>query len=232
MCNSQSKFFENDALRAALTSAIDRDYLVESCYRGFARSAMLPASPLSPCYNSALAQRYGYAPQLFRDALAEAAPESMEITLLLNADDPTRLKAGEAIAAMLKTHGVNVTIVEATGSNFESLLKKGNYDLYLAQTRLSPNMDLSAFFGQKTALNYGGLANPGLFALNQEAMANMGNYYTLHEQIMEDGYLCPILFQSYAIYTRRGAFTGLNPARDQLFYYDLGRDLEDAQTKE
>ena len=239
VCNSKSKIFSNDALRAALTYAIDRDKLVEECYSGFAYSATLPASPQSPYYNDNLASKYAYDPQRFQTALDEsglteelAEGEQLTLTLLLNADDPLRLEVGEVIAAMLEGYGFAVTLTKATGSNFVTLLKRGNYDLYLAQTKLSANMDLSAFFGSGTSLNYGGLTNASLHELSLAALANAGNYYSLHEKIASDGQLCPILFQSYAVYVRRGALTGLDPARDAIFYYDLGRTMDDAWIKE
>jgi hypothetical protein len=41
--------------------------------------------------------------------------------------------------------------------------------------------------------------------------------------------LCPILFRSYAIYVQRGLLDDLTPARDNIFYYDLGLTLESAK---
>ena len=232
VCNSKSSVFSNDTLRAALTYAIDRDSLAETYYRGFARSATLPCSPQSPHYISSLAAKYHYAPQAFQEALEDTGLAGSQIKLLLNADDATRTKVGKAIAGKLTELGLTVTIVEATSKNFTELLEKGDYDLYLAQTRLPRNMDISAFFGMDTSLNYGGLSDPGIYAISLEALANTGNYYTLYEMVMEDAQLCPILFQSHAIYAQRGAFDHLDPTRDAIFYYDLGRSLEDALIRE
>lgn len=228
VCHKDSGVFKNDTIRATLTHAIDRDSLVSTWYKGFAQSATLPCSPNAPFYSEDLAQDYAYNPAKFRAALEESEIVPGELKLLLNADDPLRLDVGNAIAAMLAEYGFTVTIVKATGEDFVKQLKKGNYDLYLAQTRLSPNMDLSAFFKKNGALNYGGLENASLLDLNYSALANAGNYYSLYEKIMEDGRLCPLLFQSYAIYSQRGTHRGLSPARDNVFYYDLGRTLADA----
>lgn len=247
VCNAESDFFSDPDIRGALTHAIDRDSLVNTYYGGFAYSASLPASPLSPCYSSSLANDYGYAPEKFREALAvagvisppstdeegETVPSSKpELTLLLNGSDPLRVKVGQAIRAQLEAYGLAVTVETADGSDFTKLLKKGDYDLYLAQTRLSANMDLSAFFGTKTSLNYGGLSDPAAYAICLEALADGDNYYTLHEFVMNEGWLCPLLFQTCAIYTQRGTFAGFDPSRDTVFYYDLGRSLTDALISE
>jgi hypothetical protein len=83
-------------------------------------------------------------------------------------------------------------------------------------------MDLSAFFGETGTLSYGGVADPALYAMSLEALANKGNYYDLHEMVMEDAMLCPVLMRSYAVYAQRGALSALEPARDCVFYYDFG----------
>ena len=51
----------------------------------------------------------------------------------------------------------------------------------------------------------------------------------MYTRIADNGMLCPILFRSYAIYVQRGLFDELTPARDNIFYYDLGRTLESAK---
>lgn len=232
VCNGDYGIFSNAELRAALTHAIDRDALVSTYYNGFAYSATLPASPKSPWYSSSLANNYGRDPAKFRQVLREAAPEVMEITLLVNGENALRVKIGKAIAAMLEEYGFTVTLIQATGEDYAYLLAKGNYDLYLAQTRLSNNMDLSAFFGTNSSLSYGNLSDPATYATCLEALADPDNYYTLYEMIMNDGRLCPILFQTYAIYVQRGALSDFAPARDNIFYYDLGTSLSDALMSE
>lgn len=231
-CNEDSKIFADDGLRTALTHAIDRELLTEKYYWDFAMAATLPASPASPWYNSYLAAKYAYAPEKFKSAVETAGCTGAEIKLLLNAGDQTRLKVGKAIARMLEEGGLSVTIVEATSETFVTLLNKGDYDLYLAQTRLPRNMDISAFFGQETALNYGGLSDPSAYAISLEALSDPANFYTLHELVMENGWLCPVLFQSYALYVQRGSLSDFAPARDAVFYYDLGRTMEDARNPE
>lgn len=229
--NSQSPVFSNDIVRRNLTHAIDRETLVDEFYRGFARSAQLPASPMSPFYNTALAERYGYDRQKFLDALTETENQGASVKLLLNSDDSLRLRAGRAIAQMLRVCGLEVVVEELNSVQFKAKIKTGNYDLYLGQTRLSPNMDLTAFFKENGSLSHGGLPTPAAYALSLEALANEGNYYNLHELVMEDGQLCPILFRSYAVYAGRGVIKSLNPARDNMFFYDLGKTLGDILEK-
>lgn len=232
VCNEKSKIFSDPAIRRALTHAIDRELIVQEHYHGIARPASLPASPSSPWYNSSLAQRYGYAPELFAEAVAAANLTENSITILLNGDDVVRHRAGLAIADMLRAGGLKVSIIKSSAEDLVENLQYTEYDLYLGQTKLSANMDISAFFGPYTSLNYGGLADPALYQMSLDAMTNAGNFYKLHEAVMEEGQLCPIAFQSDAVFAQRGTLSDLAPARDSVFHYTLGRTLEDALIKE
>lgn len=228
ICHEKSKIFENEALRVALTHAIDRDALVSEYYHSFARSATLPASPSSPYYDTRLAENFGYDPQKFADAVAAAQLQSNEVTLLVSTADRPRRLAAQSIADMLGQCGLSVTVKTVSPTKLIEELRWGEYDLFLGQTRLSANMDLSAFFSESGTLSYGGLSDPAIYHLCVESLANAGNYYSLHKLVMESGALCPILFQSYAVYGQRGAVAELSPARDALFFYDIGRTMEDA----
>ncbi len=231
-CNEKSDTFSDPAVRAALTYAIDRDLLVSDFYGGFAAAATLPASPSSPHYNQKLADQYRHNPEKFRQLLASAAPGDMDITLLVNGADSRRIRVANKIAEMLRAGGFRVTVSSLRGTSYTNALNKGNYDLHLGQTKLSPNMDLSAFFAPKGSLNFGSLSDAGLYALCQEALANAGNYYTLHQKVMQSGMLCPILFRSYALYGQRGLISDLKPARDFVFWYSLGKTMEDCRISE
>lgn len=226
-CNEKSKIFSDAALRQALTHAIDRDALIESYYRGFALPATLPTSPTSPYYNKGLAARYDYDKEVFAQAVANAQLENPAVTILVNKSDSRRCRVAREIAKMLTECGLNATTSELSGEKYTNALKKGEYDLHLGQTILSATMDLTAFYSTTGALCYGGMSNATILAICREALANSGNYYTLYQMVMDDAMLCPILFRSYAIYTERGVFEEFSPTRDSLFYYSLGKSLED-----
>lgn len=229
-CNMDSPVFSVPEIRAAVTRAIDRDTLVESYYRGFARSATLPASSLSPYYNQTLASRYSYdGGEALAKAVAGAQlPADTVVTVLVNSDDSLRLRVARTIGTALESCGLTVQMKEVDSDDYLYALRMKEYDVYVGQTKLSNNMDLSAFFSSNGALSYGGLDDVALYTLCMEALANHGNYYTLHQSVMDDGRLCPILFRSYAIYATRGLLTGLTPARDSVFYYSLGKTMEKA----
>ena len=223
-----SEVFSNDAVRIALTHAIDRDQLVEEFYRGFARSASLPASPLFPYYSQTLADRYKFDDLKFLEAVKNAGVEGSTVVFLVNSADSLRLRVARSIAKMLTDCGLVVELKALKGNAYTDALKRREFDLYLGQTRLSPNMDLSAFFATYGELSWGGVNDLGAYALSLQSLENHGNYFTLHKLVMDQGLICPILFRSYSIYAERGLLSDLAPTRDSVFYYSLEKTLADA----
>ena len=229
-CNMNSQVFSNPEVRSALVYAVDRDTLAAEYYRGFARSSNLPASSLSPYYNPTLAARYAYDGGVkLKEAVSQIALPEEPIIFLVNKEDSLRVRVARKIAEVLRSAGLTVQMEEVGASTYQLYLNRGIYDLYLGQTKLSANMDLSPFFSSSGSLNYGSIADVALYTLCNEALANHGNFYTLHQSVMEDGRLCPILMRSYAVYATRGLLTGLTPARDSVFYYSIGKTLAKAQ---
>lgn len=232
VCKRSGSVLSVDAVRQALRFAIDRKSIVSRYYHDFATEACLPASPGSPFYSTVLAERCSYEPEKLTQAVTEAQVTGSTLVLLVNKDDGVRLRAARFIAKGLEQCGLKITTSELATADYRKALEEGAFDLYLGQTKLSPNMDLSAFFAEDGALRYGDLSDPTMHALCLDALANSGNYYTLHDRILEGGQLIPILFRSYAVFTERGAFPDLVPARDHLFFYHLDKTLDDIMIKE
>ena len=226
--NSDSSAFKKKEIRQAISKGIDRQYLVDHYYRGFAVAAELPASPNSPYYTPTLAQEYAYDSLAYQSAMGEVKGRTVQ--LVVNANDSLRVKVAQEIGRMLSTGNLIVEVVSLEKSEYAAALEDGDYDLYLGQTKLSPNMDLSQFFSSKGNLNYGDIDDVAVYNLCLQALENQGNYFTLHQTVMDNGYLCPVLFRSYAVYATRGLVTELKPARDNLFCYSIGRSLTDAYT--
>ena len=229
-CNIRSKVFSQSQIRVALSYAIDRSALLASCYNGFGSTAVLPASPKSPFYDLRLARQVSYDPQVLRQALEEANMIGKDIRLLVNKGDSVRLQTARKIAQMLTDCGLNVEVVECNYTDYRAVLRDGNFDLYLGQTKLSPNMDLTEFFREGGSLSWGGMANATCLNMCEEALENSGNYYNLHQMVLRNGQLVPILFRSYAVYADRGLAEDMAPSRDNVFYYSMGKNLEAART--
>ncbi len=227
--NETSSIFSDQELRSAVTYAVDRETLAAEFYRGFGRAATLPASPMSPYYNDNLAQRYVYDLAKFTQAVSDANLSSThQVVLLVNSEDSLRLRVARSIGKMLTQGGMNVVMKELRGEAYVNAVHRREFDLYLGQTRLSANMDLSNFFAATGPLSYGGTDDVAAYALCLQSLENYGNFFTLHQTVMDRGLLCPVLFCNYAIYGTRGVLTSLTPSRDNVFGYSIGKTMEGA----
>lgn len=236
-----SDYFKDDGtLRHALTYAIDRQGIIDKNYRGLAYPATLAASPGSPYYIESMASKYEYDPMKFIDSIAGWAPPKKKdddagerkLILLVNSDDSARLKTARDIADTLTELGVPCGTMEygaTTNPTYEVVLRANNWDLYLGQTKLSPNYDLTEFFRGWGELSWGAIDNKDLYALVQDSLENSGSYYNLLKDVAEKAYIIPVLFGYYTVYAERGLFEDLSPARDNVFYYTLGKTMKDTQ---
>ena len=188
----------------------------------------MTASPLSPYYDTGLASGYYFDSEKFEQAVADNLLYEKKVVLLVNSGDTVRLKVARDIVRMLRDCGLDAQLRTARGDTYYYLMTTDEYDLYLGQTKMSANMDLSAFYYPVGALSYASLEDDAIYDMALQSLENNGNYYNLHKLSTEEGQLVPILFQNYAVYAKRGLLTGMDPARDNIFYYDLGRGTEDA----
>lgn len=225
--NVSAGLFSLTDLRVTFTNIIDREAIATEIYHGYGEAAVLPVSPLSSYYDTALAEEYDYEPEKFRQAVTAEKAKGSTVTFLVCNSDPCRVAAAEYIAKEAEKYGIELVVDSVSERVYKNRLYAGDYDLYLGQAKLSPTFDLSPFFNGG-ALCYGGIYSGDLTDLCHEALENSGNYYNLHSSIMAYGMLCPVLFKSYAVYATRGTITNMYPAVDNVFHTSNGRTLSDA----
>lgn len=226
-CNVRyTEYFEKANLRSMLTYGINREKIIQENFEGYAHAVTLPADPGSPYYSKSLAARYAYDPDKFISFLNGYGKTKKPIRLLVNADDSIRLRVAHAIAEGFTEFGLPTEVVECTSAKFRQEVINANYDMYLGITKLSSNMDLSAFYAPYGTLSRNGLSDEVTYSLCLESLANQGNYYNLHKAVADDGRMIPIAFYGYAVYATRGLLTDLTPTRDNVFAYSMGKTME------
>ena len=226
-----SEHFDDGTLRTFLTYGIDRESLAQDAYKGMVDTVTLPCAPTEFYYNKTLAAQYAYNPMIFIDYLSRYRIPvkdglQKEMVLLVNAEDSARVRIARNIAEELTALGLPTKTLEAKKSHFKNVLVAGNYDIYLGMTRLSANMDLTEFFRPYGEMSRGGLQHETLYSMCLNALENNGNYYNLYQKLAQDGRIIPLMFGHYNVYAERGLMPDLQPARDNVFYYSLGKTME------
>ena len=229
-----SNFFEDGTLRTFLTYAIDRATLAQEVYDGMVHPVTLPCSPTELYYSNSLAKNYEYDSLKFLNKMAfysvptvDGVPDTLEI--LVNSDDTARVSIARSIASTLTDLGLPAKTKECNSYVYREAVKAQNFDIYLGMTRLSPTMDLTEYFRPWGELGWGGLAHETLYSMCLNALENSGNYYNFYKKLGEDGRIIPVMFGYYAVYAQRGLMPDLNPARDNVFYYSLGKTMSGIQ---
>ena len=237
-CNiTYSDFFEDSNMRINLTYGIDRQTLAQDVYKGLVEPVTLPCAPTESYYSKTLADKYAYDPAKFVSFLTgytipkDEDGAQKELRILVNSDDSARVRAARNIAQNLTELGLPATTLEKTTGAYQDVLVAQTYDIYLGMTRLSPNMDLTEFFRGWGELSWGGLAHETLQGMCSSTLDNSGTYYNLYQKLAEDGRIIPVLFGYYNVYARRGLLPDLNPSRDNVFYYSLGKTMEGTLTE-
>ena len=228
-----SEHFDDGTLRTFLTYGIDRQRYAQETYKGMVDPVTLPLSPTSPYYNDALADQYAYDSLKFISRLAgyriptkdNGARE--ELVILVNANDSARVRIARQLAEDLTAMGLPAATLES--SNFKDVLYAQTYDIYIGMTRLSANFDLTEFFRPYGEMGKGGLSHETLYNMTKNTLENSGNYYNLYQKLAEDGRIIPMMFGYYTVYAQRGLMPDLAPARDNVFYYSLGKTMAGIQ---
>lgn len=228
-CNvAYSEVLSDSTVRTALSYALNRQAIVDQFYGGFAEPTTLCCSPNSPYYSQVLADKYTYEPTRLVNALAAFGPIENPIKLLVNSDDSLRVKVARNIAETLTELGLPTVTVEKPTAEYQRDIYLGSYDMYLGQTKLSANMDLSEFFATWGNMSRNGVADAELYTLCKDALANKGNYYNLHQAVAEKASIIPIAFVGYSVFATRGLLSDMEVGRDCVLFYDRDWTMDDA----
>ena len=99
------------------------------------------------------------------DGIRVRSRQRLALDLVVNSDNTTRLAIGERLAEDLEALGIAVTLRSLPWEDYLAALEAGDFDLYLGETRMTADFDLTPFLSPEGALNYGGYADPEAAAL-------------------------------------------------------------------
>jgi peptide/nickel transport system substrate-binding protein len=167
--NSQTTELKNKKVRDAICYAINKASLADSAYSGIATISDIPFNPTWEVVGNINTTLYeqnvikagelldeaGYVFAYANNQYRSKNFEYIELSLLVNNENQPKDKIADMIAKSLKEIGVKVTVNSVPYEEYLSALQKGDYDLYVGEVKLSPNMSLTSFFSENGAVNYG-----------------------------------------------------------------------------
>ncbi len=232
--NTASGVCSDALVRRALAAGMDRSTLARVILAHHAQAAPLPVHPQSVLYPETLAEELSYSPQNLENLLMEAGwsrgdgqyftrrGRELEVTLLVNQDNSYKCDLAAELARELESAGVHVTVDQRTWSDYLAALEAGEFDLYLAETRLTADFTLTPLL-TGGSLNYGQYNDWTTSTLHADFRAARGEVRqnaaaALYEALAEQMPFTALCFKNGSVLTQWGQITGLTPTQGDLFY--------------
>ena len=168
-CNYHTEEFYDINVLNAISYAIDRYTIIDTAYDSLARSTVLPFNPLweelssvqtpSTVQNITKAQELleesGYVFAYKNNKVRSKNMEYIELTLIVNNESEPKLICARLIKEQLESIGIGINLKELTFEEYKNALNRGEYDLYVGETKLSADMSLHNFFTEGGSLGFG-----------------------------------------------------------------------------
>ena len=158
--NTQNTILSNVEVRNALSHAINRDNIVATVYNN-----KYKVTDYSLDYGSWLKGENGdnsYNPDLAKQILEQNGwgfkynrwqktenyyTKTLSFKIVVQASNQARVNVAEMIKADLGNIGINVTIVKASDTQYQSYLQNKNYDSIITGTTVSANPSIETYIG-------------------------------------------------------------------------------------
>lgn len=158
--NTQRGPFRSAQLRRALSRGIDRRSIAEISFAHHAVPTALPIHPDSPLYHQLLSDSADYSPDDLVKGLEGQQLGSDGLVFLVNSENSSKVAAAQRIVDQLSGAGVSISLERLSWTEYLAALERGDFDLYLAEVRLTADFDLTQLVGTRGGLNYGGWSDP------------------------------------------------------------------------
>ena len=232
--NTRRAPFNDEALRQAVSCAIDRQGLVDSCLLGHGSAAQFPVSPASDRYPTTLERTYSTLALQQLTAVEDTSPEDTaaesagkyagtEVTLLVNEENSFKAAAAQEIAVSLTRAGLSVTVEAVPWETYLQRLQDGSFDLYYGECRLTADWDVLSLVGTEGSLNYGGFSDEKTDALlaacrTADESRRSAALTSLWEELLAKAPITPLCFKSDSVVTTTGLVEGLTATETDPFF--------------
>ena len=147
--NCTSGITADENIRKAISLAIDRDTLVKSAYRGYAKSATSIFNPASSLGRQTEIFSVTADVTAAKQAIASSGIDSSELKIdILTSNSEGKSAAATLIKQQLEAAGFTVTINEEKPSKYEKLIFSNSFNIYIGEVKLTNDMSLLSFFSK------------------------------------------------------------------------------------
>ncbi len=211
--NSENVNLANPAVITAIQYAIDKNTLADTVFDNFCTLTDIPFNPNWFALEGIQLPSYEYNLIKAGNILDENGMNYSEkdksyrfdnegyfdLSILVNSESPTKVNCAKFIAKNLRNLGINATVNSLAFKEYKEALSTGSYDLYIGEVKLSPNMDLSAFFKTNGSAAYG-IASKTISSAYTDFKTGSIDINTFIRVFEEEKPFVPICFRNYIAY--------------------------------
>ena len=166
--NTQNTLLANQEVRRAIAYSIDKNNIVSNVFQNKYYTSSFPLDFGSWVYQEQDASS-GYNPEQANQLLTEngwnyrsnywqktinSRTQRIELNLIVKASNSTQIAVAENIKTQLENQGIKINIQQYSDEQYNLALQNKSYDMILCSMNLSPNPDMSLFFGENNLANY------------------------------------------------------------------------------
>ena len=208
---------------------MDRESLVSRDLSGHATAATLPAPAASDLYEEETAKGLAYdlsdaaaaldelGYELDEDGLRRNGRQVLSLAVLVNADNVFKEAVARSVAADLEQLGVQVEVSSLAWEEYIKALGRGDFDLYLAECRMTGDLDPSPFLTRGSGVYYGGFQSAELTQALADARRT-GKWAAFYRLWAQETPLAVLCFKNAQMLTQWGQVAGADPTQGNLFY--------------
>lgn len=229
--NSHLGLVNSARFRRALELAIDRDALAQSIYSGSSLPAYTPFNPMFMAFSDAPKRNADVQEaNMLLDDMGYTKRDSegfrtygyygsrMTLSLAVNGESSPKVSIANSIKEMLSLIGVDVEINEYSYQNYLAAVENGAHDLYIAETKLTPNMDISPLISPEGALRYGLAQSDALYEQWLYLRSGVGNITDFCETFYSAVPFVPLLYPEGCFVYSRDFYFDVLPTETDIFY--------------
>ena len=223
--NMSRRLFEDDAMRLAISMAVDRSAIVSAYLVGHGAVTQYPINPASPLYPKALERSY-----TADDCAAAMAELNMadgegiyDLTLLVNSEYTFKVAAAQGIAQALNQYDFNVTVNALPWEEYLAALSEGRFDLYYGEYKMTADWDMTPLLYTGGSLNYGGWSDPLTDSLLEtccraDDSSRAAALEAVCRRLQSQTPIIPICFKRTSVLLPYGAVDTITPTAADPFY--------------
>ena len=240
--NSESDFFKDKNVISAIEYAIDKTTIADVAYNGMCRTASCIFNPdwaelekvniteqeYSPVKAGEILDDSGYVYAYDNNAHRSKNFQLLEMTLVVNTENVSKLKCANLIIKNLESVGIKVNALKLTYEEYIKALAEEDFDLYVGEVKLSPNMNLSCFFTEGADASAGIDTQSTVAKASSDLAAGNVDVNTFVQVFNENKPFLPICYRDGMAYFSReitfeGTVSEYEPFKN-IYSWELGEN--------